>query len=168
MKILDFAVYSAPIGNIRVAMDEGALVLLDFEENLERSHNLLKKRYGNFSLREVSCWKQVQEPLDAYFAGGELNAFDQVGADPAGTSFQQAVWDALKRIPAGQLRTYSELAREIGKPHAIRAVGSANANNPIAIIIPCHRVIAKDGGLSGYAGGTNRKQWLLRHEGAVT
>ncbi|MYB34720.1 MAG: methylated-DNA--[protein]-cysteine S-methyltransferase [Gammaproteobacteria bacterium] len=166
MKLLDNSIYSGPLGDIRIATDGGSLVLLDFEENKQRSDNLLKKRYGEYSLREVPCPRQIQDTLEAYFAG-ELDVFDQIEMNPAGTPFQQSVWDALKRIPAGEFWSYGRLANEIGKPRAARAVGSANASNPISIMIPCHRVITRNGRLSGYAGGTNRQRWLLQHEGAL-
>lgn len=166
MKLLDSSICSGPLGEIRIVMDEDSLVLLDFKENKQRSHNLLRKRYGEYSLREASCPRQVQESLESYFAG-EPNVFDSIKMDPAGTPFQSTVWDTLKRIPAGEFWSYGRLANEIGKPRTARAVGSANASNPISIMIPCHRVITRNGGLSGYAGGTDRQRWLLRHEGAL-
>ena len=81
-----------------------------------------------------------------------------------GTPFQRRVWDELRRIPFGETISYAELARRVGQPGAARAVGSANGRNPIGLIIPCHRVIAADGGLGGYGAGLDRKRWLLRHE----
>lgn len=84
-----------------------------------------------------------------------------------GTPFQQAVWTALTQIPAGQTITYSELARRAGRPLAIRAAGAANGANPLSLVAPCHRVIGTDGALTGYAGGIDRKRWLLAHEGAL-
>ncbi|MCY4051703.1 MAG: methylated-DNA--[protein]-cysteine S-methyltransferase [Gammaproteobacteria bacterium] len=167
MKILNSSIYPGPIGNIRIVMDLDTLVFLDFEENIQRCSHHLKKRYVNYSLREVPCPQPIQTSFDAYFAG-ELDVFKEIKIDPSGTLFQKAVWDALQRIPAGESRSYSRLATEIGKPRAARAVGSANANNPISIMIPCHRVINQDGQLSGYAGGTDRQRWLLEHEGALS
>jgi methylated-DNA-[protein]-cysteine S-methyltransferase len=102
--------------------------------------------------------------LDGYFAG-KRQAFD-LRLAPRGTAFQQAVWQALLSIPFGQTSTYSALAAQIGRPSAVRAVGAANGANPIAVIIPCHRVIGRDGSLTGYAGGLTRKALLLRLEGA--
>ena len=87
--------------------------------------------------------------------------------DTGGTAFQRAVWAALRRIPAGRTTCYSALASEIGRPAAVRAVGAANGANPVAVIVPCHRVIGKDGGLIGYGGGLERKAFLLRHEGVI-
>jgi methylated-DNA-[protein]-cysteine S-methyltransferase len=104
----------------------------------------------------------VREQLDAYFAGG-LESFDLALA-PHGTPFQQRVWDELTRIPFGETISYSELARRLGDPKLVRAVGLANGRNPISIVIPCHRVIGADGSLVGYGGGLERKRWLLEHE----
>ncbi len=102
------------------------------------------------------------EQLDAYFAG-RLQEFD-VNLDLHGTAFQRAVWDQLRAIPYGQTVTYKEVADRMGRPDSVRALGNANARNPVAIIIPCHRVIGSDGSLTGYAGGLWRKKWLLEHE----
>src|SRR5690606_19796588 len=101
----------------------------------------------------------AEQQLAAYFAG-EASDFDLPLA-PRGTPFQQQVWTALRTIPRGETRSYAAIARQIENPDAIRAVGAANGANPIAIIIPCHRVIASDGTLHGYAGGLERKRWLL-------
>jgi len=87
--------------------------------------------------------------------------------DPGGTEFQRTVWSALRTIPVGATRTYGQLAASIGRPTAPRAVGLANGRNPVAIVIPCHRVIGSNAALTGYGGGLPRKQWLLRHEGAL-
>ena len=103
------------------------------------------------------------EELGAYFAG-ELRTFS-VPLRLAGTDFQRLVWAALRAIPFGQVRTYGEIAAAVGKPRAARAVGMANARNPVAVIVPCHRVIAAGGRLGGYSAGLWRKRWLLRHEG---
>lgn len=100
--------------------------------------------------------------LDAYFAGTRRR-FDLPLA-AAGSPFQREVWAALCRIPWGETRSYGDVARELGKPDAVRAVGAANGRNPIAIIVPCHRVIGAGGALTGYAGGLERKRWLLSHE----
>lgn len=112
---------------------------------------------------ESARWFQpVREQLDAYFAG-TLTRFD-VPIAPRGTEFQQAVWQALTAIPYGVTVSYLELARRIGRPEAVRAVGAANGRNPISIIVPCHRVVGADGSLTGYAGGVDRKRRLLELE----
>ena len=102
------------------------------------------------------------EQFNAYFAG-RLQTFE-VPLAARGTEFQQQVWQALTRIPYGQTRSYADIAETIGNPKAVRAVGAANGRNPLAIIVPCHRVIGRDGSLTGYAGGLAIKQWLLTHE----
>jgi methylated-DNA-[protein]-cysteine S-methyltransferase len=104
----------------------------------------------------------IVEWLDAYFAGED--ARPDVPRGPRGTAFQQAVWDAVAAIPRGQTRTYSEIARAIGKPEAVRAVGAANGANPWPIVVPCHRVIGANGTLTGYAGGLDVKRNLLDRE----
>jgi AraC family transcriptional regulator of adaptative response/methylated-DNA-[protein]-cysteine methyltransferase len=108
---------------------------------------------------------QLTEELDAYFAGS-LRTFS-VPLVAEGTAFQEKVWEELRAIPYGQTCSYRDLAQKIRKPEAVRAVGRANGDNRIAIIIPCHRVIGSDGSLTGYGGGLWRKRWLLRNEGAV-
>jgi methylated-DNA-[protein]-cysteine S-methyltransferase len=107
-------------------------------------------------------YPEIIAQLDAYFAG-ELEHFD-VPMAVHGTDFQKRVWDELTRIPYGETISYSELARRLGDPKLVRAVGVANGRNPISIIIPCHRVIGADGSLVGYGGGLERKKWLLEHE----
>jgi methylated-DNA-[protein]-cysteine S-methyltransferase len=108
--------------------------------------------------------RSLADRLVAYF-GGDLRALDPISVDPKGTRFQREVWRTLLRIPAGRTWSYAEVARAIGRPDAVRAVGAANGANPIPIVIPCHRVIGADGRLIGYGGGLDRKRWLLAHEG---
>jgi methylated-DNA-[protein]-cysteine S-methyltransferase len=105
----------------------------------------------------------VAGALRAYFAG-DLEALRRVRACAPGTRFFAAVWSALRRIPPGETRSYSGLARELGHPTAARAVARANALNPVALVVPCHRVIGSDGALRGYEHGIERKRWLLEHE----
>jgi methylated-DNA-[protein]-cysteine S-methyltransferase len=115
--------------------------------------------------RDDALLGAVREQLQAYFAG-ELLDFD-LPLGLQGTPFQRRVWEALRRIPYGTTASYIDIARRIGRPTAPRAVGAANGRNPIAIIVPCHRVIGADGTLTGYGGGLDRKRWLLRHESDV-
>jgi methylated-DNA-[protein]-cysteine S-methyltransferase len=113
--------------------------------------------------REVKPDTDIAAALAAYFAG-DLRAIDALQVDPEGTPFQRRVWDTLRTIPPGSTWSYAELARAVGQPSATRAVGAANGRNPIALVVPCHRVIASDGTLGGYGGGLEMKRWLLRHE----
>jgi methylated-DNA-[protein]-cysteine S-methyltransferase len=106
----------------------------------------------------------LTQRLAAYFSG-DLQAIDAIPVRTAGTSFQQMVWRALRDIPCGATISYGELARRIGEPSAVRAVGLANGANPIGVVVPCHRVIGANGSLTGYGGGIERKRWLLEHEG---
>jgi methylated-DNA-[protein]-cysteine S-methyltransferase len=106
--------------------------------------------------------KQVTEQLESYFLG-TLREFE-IPLDPLGSEFQLKVWSALSRIPFGATRTYGDIAREVDQPKAARAVGLANHDNPVAIVVPCHRVIGANGSLTGYGGGVNRKRWLIEHE----
>ncbi len=114
---------------------------------------------------EVAVFEETCAQLDDYFAG-TLTEFD-VPLAPRGTPFQQMVWSELCQIPFGETTSYSEIARRVGNPAAMRAVGNANSRNPISIIVPCHRVIGRSGALVGYAGGLDRKSWLLEHEQRV-
>ena len=114
--------------------------------------------------RDDAAFEGVVAQLTAYFAG-TLIAFD-VRLALEGTGFQRRVWDELREIPYGETISYGELARRVGRPGAYRAVGLANGRNPVALIVPCHRVIGADGSLTGYGGGLARKRWLLEHEAA--
>jgi methylated-DNA-[protein]-cysteine S-methyltransferase len=110
--------------------------------------------------------RAARQQLTEYFAG-ERAAFELPLA-PAGTAFQRRVWAALGLIPFGETRGYGELAAQLGQPAAARAVGLANGRNPLSIVVPCHRVVGRDGALTGYAGGLDTKRWLLAHEGRAT
>ncbi len=110
--------------------------------------------------------KEIVSVIEAYFAG-DLEALDRIAVDPEGTPFQLRVWKALRRVRSGRTVSYGALAKRIGSPSAVRAVALCNARNPVALVIPCHRVIGADGSLTGYGGGLNRKRWLLEHEGAL-
>ena len=156
----------SPIGLVLLVSDGSSLVSLDFEGYEDRLHALLAKRYGAYRLIEGSDPLGLSGRIDAYFAG-ELRALDDIPIEPGGTAFQREVWQGLRRIPAGTVTSYGRLAASIGRPAASRAVGYANSLNPIAIVVPCHRVIGSDRELTGYAGGLERKRWLLEHERAV-
>ena len=154
--------FVSPIGQILLTSDGEALTGLYLEEFA-----------GGPAPAPAPDWVADSAPfadtlaqLGEYFAG-ERTAFSLPLA-PSGTAFQQAVWSALGSIPFGDTLSYGALAARLGRPGAARAVGLANGSNPIAIIIPCHRVIGADGSLTGYGGGLPRKRWLLEHEGALT
>jgi len=164
---LEVAEFHSPIGTIMLAVRDGALAALVFAEGWPDRRARLVKRFGDVDLRGAADPAGVSGRLAAYFAG-DLGALDAIPVDPGGTPFQRRVWAALRTIPAGETVSYQTLARRIGTPTAVRAVGAANRTNPIGIVVPCHRVIGADGSLTGYGGGIERKRWLLTHERAGT
>lgn len=156
-----------PVGPVHLVSDGHALCALELGAREERLLPKLVARFGaDLVLREARDPLGLTTRARAWF-GGELAAFDVVPLDGGGTPFQRRVWAALRRIPPGETTTYGALAAAIGAPGAARAVGRANGQNPIAIAVPCHRVIGAGGALTGYAGGVDRKRWLLEHERAV-
>jgi methylated-DNA-[protein]-cysteine S-methyltransferase len=157
---------ATPIGEAFIVFDEELrLRAFDWTEHEGRLLSLLRRQYGESpTLLVGDVPVHIRERITAYFAG-DLRALDGLECATAGTPFQRQVWSALRAIPAGQTKSYSALAREIGRPHAVRAVGAANGSNPIGVVVPCHRVIGADGSLTGYGGGLERKRWLLEHEG---
>lgn len=156
-----------PSGPLSILYDATDTVYhIDFPDQGERQERLLKRRFKNFQLTDQDS-AALAQPLQAYFAG-DLPALQEIPVKTGGTVFQRKVWQALRAIPIGTTCSYRDLACQIGQPRAVRAVANANANNPISLLIPCHRVIGSDGTLTGYAGGLKRKEWLLRHEGAIS
>jgi methylated-DNA-[protein]-cysteine S-methyltransferase len=156
--------FASPIGSILlVSDDEGALRALDFEDYEARMQTLLRRYYGAVELCSGAASQGARRALDAYF-GGDLDALARVRVATGGSPFQNEVWAALRAIPAGATTSYGELATKLGRSGASRAVGLANGSNPIAIVVPCHRVIGANGSLTGYGGGLPRKRWLLDHE----
>lgn len=157
----------SPVGEVLVVVDaDGAVRALDFHDFEERMRWLLRRHYGKVTLTPGRAPEAVREAVRAYFSG-DLSAFDGVEVRTGGTDFQRSVWKALRDIPAGETRSYGQLAAAIGAPKAVRAVGLANGANPVGVIVPCHRVIGSSGKLTGYAGGLERKRWLLAHEGGA-
>lgn len=163
---LSYALYPSPVGDLALAFYEGRLCHLDFGDPSARMEKLLKRRFKSYSLVRTEAPDEVIERLNRYF-GGDRGAFADLPLETGGTPFQREVWAALKTIPYGETLSYAELAARIGKPSATRAVARANALNPISIVIPCHRVIGKDGSLTGYGGGIEIKRALLEREGAI-
>jgi methylated-DNA-[protein]-cysteine S-methyltransferase len=156
--------YHSPLSSILLVTDDARVLrAVDFADYESRMNRFLRVHYGNYELEKGSAPISVIEAFDAYFEG-ELNALDHLPTETAGTPFQREVWQALRRIQPGTTKSYGEIAAEIGHPQASRAVGAANGSNPIAIVVPCHRVIGANGKLTGYGGGMTRKQWLLNHE----
>ena len=161
-----------PIGEmILIADRDGNLRATDWTDHEPRMYNFLRRHYGKendgFQLTPTRNPSGLSRAISNYFAG-DLTAIDNLPVKTNGTPFQRQVWQALREIPLGTTISYGELANRIGRPTAVRAVGLANGSNPVGVIVPCHRVIGSNGSLTGYAGGIERKRWLLEHERART
>jgi len=150
-----------PVGPLRLYVTERGLTALEFAG--EESSPPPEQEAPPLHLQPLI--DAARRELAAYFSGAPTD-FGSLTLDPRGTPFQLRVWQELRRIPRGGTISYKELARRVGSPKACRAVGQANGTNPLPLIIPCHRVIAANGGLGGYSSGLKRKEWLLKHEGA--
>ena len=153
-----FEIWESPIGRLHIAADEAALCALAFDSNWPRIHTALGIVQEGSNALTLQAISQLQE----YFAG--VRQTFELPLQLHGTEFQLQVWQALQEIPYGETRSYSEQADAIGKLDAVRAIGTTNGLNPISIVVPCHRVIAKSGKLAGYAGGVAAKQYLLQLE----
>lgn len=151
-----FTKFRSPIGTLELRGTETALTGVF----MERHRHETPRPDG--AVRDAGPLREARRQLEEYFAG-ECREFS-LALEPAGTDFQQRVWQALRGIPYGGTMSYGELAKRIGNPRAVRAVGLANGRNPISIIIPCHRVIGANGALTGYGGGLERKRFLLALE----
>ena len=153
-----------PIGSMILLARGGVLLLLQFEEAGDRVDRELMARFGECQLVPAEDPFGLTSRVRAYFSG-DLDAIEGIETDGGGTGFQRRVWAELRRIPCGTTISYGELATRLGDRNAMRAVGLANGRNPIAVVVPCHRVIGADGAMTGYGGGIARKKWLLAHEG---
>jgi methylated-DNA-[protein]-cysteine S-methyltransferase len=157
---------NTPIGSMLVAADrEGNLRVSLFAEDEEIIRRYLRIQCGprGFKVERAVNPHGLSSAITCYFAG-ELDAIKRIPVQTGGTDFQQKVWRALRDIPCGTTTSYGKLATQIGHPAAVRAVGTANGANSVAVVLPCHRVIGANGSLTGYGGGIERKRWLLDHE----
>jgi len=155
-----------PIGDLDIVADEdGRLRAVEWTDHSDRMHHSLRLQYGKdgCALKHARNPAGLSTALRAYF-GGELAAIDRLKVATGGTEFQKSVWKALRTIACGETISYAKLAERVGRPTAVRAVGHANGDNPISVVVPCHRVIGTNGSLTGYGGGIERKRWLLAHE----
>ena len=152
------------IGTLLLVCDGARLCAVGFGDDDYATMQGVRTRYRNVTFRAADDPAQITSRMRAYFAG-DYAALDAIDVETGGTPFQREVWSALRRIPPGTTISYGALARQIGRPSATRAVGLTNGLNPVAVVVPCHRVIGSDASLTGYGGGLHRKRWLLEHEG---
>jgi methylated-DNA-[protein]-cysteine S-methyltransferase len=160
------AVCRSPIGPLTVAARGDRLVLVRFGDDRDSAVRYFQRHERTAAIIDHRDPAGAVTALDRYFAG-QLDALERLEVDFYGTEFQQRVWSALRSVGAGRTASYTEIASAIGAPLAVRAVGAANGANPIAIVVPCHRIIGTSGAMVGYGGGLDRKRWLLEHEGIL-
>lgn len=159
---------TSPLGLLHVAWSMGgdgvpSLYALGFDGRWPPMRSFLSRHGVAVEESTSEVPERFEVLLGRYFAG-ETDCLRDISIVQVGTAFQLRVWQALSAIPAGETRTYREVAQEIGRPRSSRAVGAANGVNPLSLVIPCHRVVGTDGTLTGYGGGLERKKWLLEHE----
>ncbi|UCC80063.1 MAG: methylated-DNA--[protein]-cysteine S-methyltransferase [Candidatus Zixiibacteriota bacterium] len=157
----------SPLGKIIIGEHKGKICMVDFKgDRTKKTLKTLSRHYGaKLNRQETPILKKAKKQLSLYFSG-RLAKFD-LPLDYTGTGFQETIWKQLEKIPFGKTVNYGGVAEKTGNPGAARAVGAAVGSNRISIVIPCHRVIGKDGSLTGFGGGLKRKEWLLAHERAI-
>jgi methylated-DNA-[protein]-cysteine S-methyltransferase len=160
---MNYTYLDSPLGELLLAGEDGALHLISFPSG--KSGERVRRRPERDWTEDAKPFRAAAKQLGEYFAG-RRERFDLPLA-PTGTEFQLSVWQGLRKIPYGRTWSYAELARRIGRPRAMRAVGAANGANPLPIVVPCHRVIGADGSLTGFGGGLPAKRLLLELEGAL-
>jgi methylated-DNA-[protein]-cysteine S-methyltransferase len=163
--VIEIAIVHTPIDALTLAARDGRLCLLHFGAREAPVRQTLLRWYPGDSVEHRPDPAGAATALAKYFSG-QLDALESLDVELNGTPFQQRVWGALRTVRAGRTASYSDIARAIGAAAAVRAVGAANGANPVAIVVPCHRIIGSNGTLTGYGGGLKRKEWLLRHERA--
>ena len=156
----------SPVGRLTLAARGRRLCLLHFGSPDQVVDQTLRRWYPNDAVATTADPAGAVGALSTYFSG-ELSSLDGIDVELNGTPFQVRVWEALRAVRVGTTASYAQLANRIGASKAVRAVGAANGANPVAIVVPCHRIIGSDGSLTGYGGGLDRKRWLLRHEGST-
>jgi methylated-DNA-[protein]-cysteine S-methyltransferase len=163
---LERATVSSPVGDLTLVAHAGRLCLLHFGPDDASVAGALARWYPKVPIYGSRDPAGAATALAKYF-DGDFAALDAIVVELNGTPFQRRVWEALRGIRAGTTCSYGDLARRLHAESAIRAVGAANGANPVAVVVPCHRVIGADGSLTGYGGGLHIKRWLLRHEGVL-
>ena len=156
----------SPVGPLTIAAHRDRVCLLHFGPDGPAPRTLLRRWYPAESIERHPNPGGAVTALRCYF-DGTAGALDEIEVEMNGTAFQKRVWDALRSVKAGTTTSYAAIARAIDRPAAVRAVGAANGANPVALIVPCHRIIGTNGSLTGYGGGLETKRWLLRHEGVL-
>jgi methylated-DNA-[protein]-cysteine S-methyltransferase len=165
--MIGIATIDSPVGPLTLAARDGRVCVLHFNAAANDEAvvtTTLHRHYPGETIERQGDPAGAVSAVTAYF-GGTLHALDAIEVELNGTAFQKRVWEALRHVPTGSTSTYAALARSIGAAAAVRAVGAANGANPVAVIVPCHRIIGTNGTLTGYGGGLERKRWLLEHEG---
>lgn len=155
-----------PLGTLEAAVVDGALCEVRFDDRWGSGKDVVARRFSDADVVAAEDPGGVTSALRRYF-DGDVHAIDDLPVDVAGTPFQEAVWKALRTVGAGETITYGDLARHVGNPKAVRAVGTAVGSNPVGVVLPCHRIVPASGGIGNYGGGVDRKRWLLEHEGAT-
>lgn len=162
--VLQWRTMVTPIEPLTIVWNSEGLIQADFTDSLDLAKAFINRyKLGTLDSQQ-SREGEIEQALQKYFAG-DLLALDEIPVAPVGSAFSCRVWQELVRIPAGTTKTYGQIAKILDKPGAARAVGMACHNNPIGVVVPCHRVVGHNGALTGYAGGVHIKEWLLRHEG---
>jgi methylated-DNA-[protein]-cysteine S-methyltransferase len=164
--VFQLAVCESPVGPLTVAGRGERLALVQFGDQRDAASAFLRRHDPGAAIVEHADPAGAVSALGAYFAG-DLGALDRLEVDLLGTPFQQRVWSELRKVAPGRTASYLDIAKAIGSATSTRAVGAANGANPVAIVVPCHRIIGTSGSLVGYGGGLERKRWLLQHEGIL-
>ena len=164
MSAVALTTIDSPVGKLTIAAHGPRVCLVHFGVASARVRAALKSWYPDATIEAQDDPGGAVSALNRYFAG-DLDSLDEIDVDLHGTSFQRDVWTALRTVKVGTTLSYAQLAGRVGAPSAVRAVGAANGANPVAVVLPCHRIIGSNGSLTGYGGGLDRKRWLLDHEG---
>jgi len=162
--MLTTATLNSPLGPITLVLKGDTIVICEFADRDARVARQLETFFPGETPKAAEAPVTIKKAFEAYFSG-DRDALNSLKSEPLGTPYEQRVWQALKDIPAGNTASYGDMAKALGS--SPRAIGRANGRNPVALVHPCHRVIGADGSLTGYAGGLERKEWLLKHEGAL-
>ena len=164
MTLLKKFTLPTPIGTLQIMIKDETIVLCEFSDHQARITKHLSKHHLGAEIVDIKAPKKISAAFESYFSGS-ADALTDLAFSPSGTAHELKIWHYLRTVPAGTTQSYGEMAKHLGS--SPRAVGGANGRNAIALLIPCHRIIGADGSLTGYAGGLNRKEWLLQQGGAI-